>query len=47
MSVKISDCRAYEGNIRNVGVSTESSSTNVRLSIETFNEQIKLIVVEK
>ena len=39
--------RDYDGMIRIIGFSIESSSTNVRFSIETLMEEFKPIVVEK
>ena len=45
--VNLSDCRDFDRKIINIGFSTESSSTNVRLSVGSLMEQIKPIVVEK
>ena len=41
------DCQDYDGRITIINFSTESSSKSVRLPIETFMEQIRLILVEK
>ena len=40
--LNFSDCRGYDGSVRNIAVSSESSSTNVMLWIGTLMEQIQL-----
>ena len=44
---RTSDCRHYDGKVRNFGFSTHSFSTSVELSLGFLIEQIKFIVVEK
>ena len=43
---ELSGCRDYDRGIRNVGFLIDLSSTNVRLSIVTLSEELKLTVIE-